>query len=257
MSTEPDAAVVDASDAGASPVVEVGPPCPSGGKALSFEGTSRVDIPGTNVPIGNSARTVEMWVSPATTTAAGVEPESHRLRARLRRSQSVRPGHGRDSDDGALRQPRREQLLFQHAGFAQATWFHVATTYDGATTVHAYINGADKGTKTLTGPLASTLNTLTVGGTNSSRYFIGASTRSGYGTSRARPHKFSRTCRSASMATKRDWLGTGTSTMARERPPATLRRRASRARWSARRRGRVGRHPDLEVDLGRFFHSPR
>ena len=63
--------------------------------------------------------------------------------------------------------------FFFNTGIAQAMWFHVATTYDGATTVHAYVNGADKGTKTLTGPLASTLNTLTVGGTNGSRYFIG------------------------------------------------------------------------------------
>jgi len=167
----PDAAVADA-DA-ASPIVEVGPPCPSGGKALSFEGSSRVDIPGTSVPIGNSARTVEMWVSPASMTAPAWSPD-HTI---FEHGSGDLKAFALDMDATPKMElyvnPAANSFFFD-TGIAQAKWFHVATTYDGATTVHAYVNGADKGTKTLTGPLASVLSTLTVGGTNGSRYFMGA-----------------------------------------------------------------------------------
>lgn len=169
-----DGAMVDEAEAGGA-VQDVGvdAPCPTGGKALSFNGTSRVDIPGTSLPIGNSPRTVEMWISPAT-IATPAWSADHTV---------FEHGTG-DLHAFALDMdvfPKMELYVnpaansfFFDTGIAQATWFHVATTYDGATTTHAYVNGADKGTKTLTGQLASTTSTLSVGGTSGNHNFIGA-----------------------------------------------------------------------------------
>jgi hypothetical protein len=171
----PNTAIADASDAAMSikdsaPAV---PPCPMGGKALSFDGTSRVDIPGTALPIGNSARTVEMWISPAAVAAPPWSP-NHTV---FEYGSGDLKTFAVDMDATPMMElyvnPAANSFFF-NTGISQTTWFHVAVTYDGATTTRAFVNGVDKGSKTLTGQLANAVSTLSVGGTAASRYFIGS-----------------------------------------------------------------------------------
>lgn len=165
---------LDASEAGVT-VKDAAPdaPCPGGGKALSFNGSARVDIPGTSLPIGNSPRTVELWVSPAAITAPAWSPD-HTV---FEHGGGSLQAFALDMDAFPKMElyvnPAANSFFFD-TGIAQATWFHVASTYDGATTTRAIVNGVDKGTKTLTGPLASIVATLSVGGTASARYFMGS-----------------------------------------------------------------------------------
>jgi hypothetical protein len=172
----PDASSVDSSDGGGVVVVkDAAPdaPCPTGGKALSFDGTSRVDIPGTSLPIANSPRTVEMWISPAAITSPAWSP-NHTV---FEHGGGSLQAFALDMDVFPMMElyvnPAANSFFF-NTGIAQATWFHVAATYDGAMTTRAFVNGADKGSKTLTGPLATIVTTLGVGGTSSARNFIGS-----------------------------------------------------------------------------------
>jgi len=114
-----------------------------------------------------------MWVSPATIVAPAWSPN----RTVFEQGSGDLKTFALDMDAPPMMElyvnPAANSFFF-NTGIAQATWFHVATVYDGATTTHAFVNGVDKGSKTLTGPLAMAVSTLSVGGTMAARYFIGA-----------------------------------------------------------------------------------
>src|SRR5258706_13565861 len=65
-------------------------------------------------------------------------------------------------------------VLFFSTGITQKKWFHSATRYDG-TTMRAFIDGVEKGTKAMTAPLATTTTPLSIGGAETGRYFFSGS----------------------------------------------------------------------------------
>jgi hypothetical protein len=177
----PDASTVD--------VAEAGPPdaapeaardasaeanCAGGGTALSFDGVStRVTIAGAALPVANKARTIEMWLK----VKAAAPDWSPNHTVFEYGGDGTGAGFGVDMDTFPSMElyvhPSATSLFF-NTGVAQEKWFHFAASYDG-TTLRAFIDGVERGTKTMSAALATTTTPLSIAGANSARkYFSGS-----------------------------------------------------------------------------------
>lgn len=143
----PDAPADTGSDAGG---------CPGGGKALQFSGNASVTVLDTSLPVGNAARTIEMWTS---------------LTAYNKDDAFFEYGPSTTDQAFALDVDVNNQLEFYawNDDFQFATgltnindWFHLAVVCDGAGKVTAYVNGVEKGSKAYPA-LATVSTTLTIG----------------------------------------------------------------------------------------------
>lgn len=161
-SIDDDAGEMDASDAlpavdapSDAPVDAGG--CPGGGKALQFSGTQSVTVNlDTSLPIGKSARTVEMWT---------------KMTAYNKEDAFFEYGINTTDQAFALDVDINNRLEFYawnddlqfDTGLANVSdWFHLAVVSDGAGKNTVYVNGVEKGTKTIAG-MATVATTLTIG----------------------------------------------------------------------------------------------
>jgi len=165
--TPPDASSVDDAtaamdaadasiDAGIDAPVDTGG-CPGGGMALQFSGTASVTANlGASLPIGNTARTVEMWTSVTAYTkdAAFFEYGTN----------TTDQGFALDVDVNNRLEfyAWNDDFQFDTGLATPADWFHLAVVCDGAGKVTAYVNGVEKGTKQYPG-LATVVTTLSIG----------------------------------------------------------------------------------------------
>ncbi len=148
--------------------------CPSGGTALTFDGvSSRVTMPGTTLPTGDKARTVELWmkVKPMTPDWS----PNHTVFEYG--GTNTGTAFGVDMDMLPMMEvyvhPATTSLFFA-TGITQDQWFHLAVTYDG-TNLRAFINGVEKGAKMMTANLATTMTPLNIGCSGTARYFFSGS----------------------------------------------------------------------------------
>jgi len=150
----PDGSSVD--DAAADAPIDVRG-CPGGGTALQFSGNASVTVNlDTSLPIGKSARTIEMWT---------------RLTAYNKEDSFFEYGTNTMDQAFALDVDVNNRLEFYawmddfqfDTGLANVSdWFHLAVVCDGAGKITAYVNGVEKGTKMYPG-LATVATTLTIG----------------------------------------------------------------------------------------------
>jgi hypothetical protein len=147
--------------------------CPGVGTALSFERTRStvVVIPGASLPLGNAARTVEMWVmnpSPEANWAASHTIFEYGGRGDLQ-------AFAVDLDlfpNIELYVNPAAQSLFFNSGAIQDRWFHLAATYDGTVT-HAFVDGVEKASKSV-GPIDTQASSLYVGAGILRNYMTGS-----------------------------------------------------------------------------------
>ena len=169
-----DGSLSDAFDAAFTPrdaIVDV--PCFGAGSVLSFDRSKSqtVVIPGAALPLGSSARTIEMWVmskSPQSNWAPDHTIFEYGGRNDLQ-------AFGMDFDQFPNLElyviPANLSLYFD-SGVVQDRWFHVAATYDGTTT-RAFIDGAEKASKNV-GSIATVSSSLYVGSGVARNYLTGS-----------------------------------------------------------------------------------
>jgi Concanavalin A-like lectin/glucanases superfamily len=130
------------------------PDCPSGGRALAFDGVQARVVAelGGSLPTGNTERTAEMWIF--------VKPTSWAINRHTIFEYGFDTLHQAFAIDMDV-YPRMQVYswdddLFFPTGFPESGgWLHVAATYDGAL-FHAFVNGNEMGSHPLTGPLMTT-----------------------------------------------------------------------------------------------------
>jgi hypothetical protein len=131
------------------------------GQALQFNDTSSyVSVPTSgSIPTGSTARTVCMWIY---TNAASWVDNSNTVFEYG--SGGTRTAFGIDMNAN----PNIEFYMWAddliiNSGLPNVGWAHICATYNGATTLSAYVNGVLKGTRTLAGVLATTATAVNIG----------------------------------------------------------------------------------------------
>ena len=164
---------VDASD-GSTPPKDAAPDVvrcvPGAGSAVSFSAsTAQITIPGTGLPLGNSPRTVELWVATKTTSwASNTHPIVSYGTAAARQAFALDMETFPNIELYDWGDP---SVVFDTGLTQQAGWFHLAATYDG-TKLHAFVNGVEKGSNTPPQGLATPATAFNVGRADA-RHFDG------------------------------------------------------------------------------------